>query len=184
MPAVSRPSATRADAHDRPSHVFVKRLREVRERRNLSQTQLARLMTDAGRPLSKVALLRIETGKRGLSLDEALALAALLPVAPAHLLSPPDDAMVWPTDNLGFDGSAMRNWLLFGDPLLLTPTGQRAKLRIGFTHAIEVYAQAIVDAKNGHDSEGQKHATDALYRTIVEHQAAMRRIGDDEPTEG
>ena len=81
----------------RPSEIFARRLREVRTARGESQETLAQTMTERGAcPLSKAALLRIEKGKgfdeggRGLSLDEAIALAAVLNAAPAHLLTPPE----------------------------------------------------------------------------------------------
>jgi transcriptional regulator with XRE-family HTH domain len=82
-----------ADKKRRPSEVFAVRLRETRKARNLSQTELARRMTNAGRPMSKEALLRIENGTRGLSLDEAIALIAVLFAVPPHLLTPPGDEM-------------------------------------------------------------------------------------------
>ncbi len=163
----------------RPSQVFVRRLREIRTSRpGMSQTELARLVTAQGQPLSKAALLRIENGTRGLSLDEALALAWALRVAPAHLLTPPADTWLALTNDLGID-SGIGNWLLFGEPLLLTPPGQRARLRIGLAQAIEVYAQAIIDAKNGGDDEGLKRAVDALHTTIAEHHTGITELEEE-----
>src|SRR5688500_4231713 len=102
------------DDWKRPSEIFAARLRETRKARDLTQTELAQLMTDAGLPLSKPALLRIENGERGLSLDEAIALSAVLYAVPAHLLTPPDDGIVALTDKLGVDGEGLRAWLLHG----------------------------------------------------------------------
>jgi len=160
----------------RPSDVFATRLREIRDDRGFSQAELARRMTEAGRPMSKAALLRIEKGTRGLSLDEAVALAELLGVAPAHMLSPPDDAIVWLTSKSGVDGSGMRNWLLFGDPLLLSPPGQRVTLRLQLVGAIEVYAQAIIDAKKGRDRNGEQHAIRALEAAILNHNTELGKV--------
>jgi len=161
----------------RPSEVFAHRLREVRTARGMSQAKLARLMTDAGRPLSKVALLRIENGRRGLSLDEALTLAELLNVAPAHLLSPPDGAYAMLTDGHGISGNEMRIWLLFGGEL--GAPLQRVRLRVPFVLAIEVYAQAILDARNGGDEEGRQHATRALEALILDHNAKIGEIEEE-----
>ena len=163
----------------RPSEVFVSRLREIRDERGISQAELARQMTAEGRPLSKVALLRIENGKRGLSLDEALALAKLLNVAPAHLLSPPDGSHVWPTDGIGLNGGEMANFLLFGDPLLITPPGQRTALRIDFVHTVEALVRAIGDARNGRDTAGLERATHELERVIIEHGKRIGQVADD-----
>lgn len=162
----------------RPSEVYATRLREIRKSLDLSQAELARRMTAEGRPLSKVALLRIEKGTRGLSLDEALALAELLQVAPADLLSPPDDSMIRLTGSRAVDGAALRNWLLFGHPLLATPEGQRVQSRIEFTHAVETLAQAILDAKD--DSEGKKRAMQALMRVVAAHHDELGQL--DEPS--
>jgi len=137
-------------------------------------------MTEAGRPLSKVALLRIETGKRGLSLDEALALARLLDVAPAHLLSPPDGSTVSLTNQRGVDGAGMRNWLLFGEPLLdATPTGKRALMRMRLSFALETYARALVDAKNGGDTAGVEDAKRMLVAMTKSHVDAIDAVRGD-----
>lgn len=164
--------------HNRPSDVFAKRLKEIRGSRGLSQTALARLVTDAGRPLSKAALLRIESGERRLTLDEAMALALILGVAPAHLLSPPGDAIVWITDQWGTDGSGLRNWLLLGDPHLLTVPGQRVRLRTRLAFAVETYAQAIVDAKRGNDTAGRRAAIAALTEAIKIHAGEIGKLED------
>ncbi len=168
-------SAKQAPEH-RPSDVFASRLRETRLARGLSQTELANRMTEAGRPLSKAALLRIETGQRGLSLDEALALAQLLQIAPAHLLSPPDGARVMLTEKAGVDGAGMRNWLLFGDPLLLTPEGRRSKSRTRMALTVEAFALAITDAKRGGDRAGADAARAALEAAVLANRDEVWKI--------
>ncbi len=146
-----------------PSEVFAARLRETRRARGFSQTELAHTMTERGRPLSREALLRIENGERGLSLDEALALAAVLYVAPAHLLSPPDDGIVWLTDTQGVDGEGIRAWLLHGDEFVATASeyqrGERAKA-VG--RAVLAHATALVDAQRGNDKAGVRVQLAAL----------------------
>src|SRR5688500_17476466 len=82
----------------KPSEVFASRLRELRISRGMSQAELAKRMTAVGRPISKVGLLRIESGARGISLDEAIALIAELHAVPPHLLTPPEGEYVWLTD--------------------------------------------------------------------------------------
>ena len=163
----------------RPSEVFASRLREIRAARGVSQSELARRMTEEGRPLNKEALLRIEKGTRGLSLDEALALARLLDVAPGHLLSPRDGSTVWLTDQRDVDGAGMRNWLLFGEPLLSdTPTGKRAEMRMRLAFAAETYAQAILDAKNGDDTAGKNDALRMLHALMNSHADAIASVDE------
>jgi transcriptional regulator with XRE-family HTH domain len=157
----------------RPSDVFGARLRETRKSRGLSQEALAQAMTSAGRPINKVAITRIERGERGLSLDEAFALALILRVAPAHMFSPDEGEVVWLTGNQGVDGSGLRNWLMFGDPLLLSPEGRRARARIGFVFGIEELAEALVDAKRGGDQAGVETAAKAIKDRIEAHQEAI-----------
>jgi hypothetical protein len=107
--------------------------------------------------------------ERGVSLDEALALAWVLGVAPAHLLSPQEDELVALTDQTAVDGAGIRNWLLFGDPLLASPEGQRVAERMRLVFAIEGYAQAIIDAKRGGDEAGRIAAAEAIQRAIEAH---------------
>src|SRR5262245_35062428 len=94
-----------------PSEVFAYRLKELRAARGLSQTMLALMVTESGTPLNKAALLRIEKGERGLSLDEALAIAAVLETTPAYMLTPPGDAWVEVTKNHRTDSSGIRYFL-------------------------------------------------------------------------
>ncbi len=64
------------------SRVFAIELRAARKARGLSQTDLAQMVTDAGTPISRMALLRIENGQRNSSLDEAHALTAVINAYP------------------------------------------------------------------------------------------------------
>ena len=97
----------------RPSEVFAARLRKVRNARELTQTELAYRVESGGVPMNRAALLRIESGVRGLSLDEAFAITAALPAAFAHMLTPPDDASLRLDDKLAIDGSdrEWREWI-------------------------------------------------------------------------
>lgn len=61
-------------------------VRRVRELRELKQADLARLLG-----WSRTSISRLEAGERGCSVDDLLALAAALTVAPAWLLVPWED---------------------------------------------------------------------------------------------
>jgi hypothetical protein len=123
--------------------------------------------------MNKAAVLRVERGERVLSLDEALALAWALNVAPAHLVSPRDGSYVHVVDDTGLSGAAIRNWLLFGDPFPLRTEGQRVKARVSLVYAIENLAQAFVDANRGGDEAGAKAAALALRDRMDSHQGEM-----------
>jgi len=153
----------------RPSEVFIARLAEVRDARGFSQAEVARRMTAVGRPLGKLAYMRIENGDRGLPLDEALALAFLLEIAPAHLLTPPEGELVALVDGMNFNGAAMRNFLRSGVPFEAT----RERLSAQLERLVLIHAQALLDANRGNDRAGVNEALVALGRVALEHREAL-----------
>lgn len=74
-----------------PSEVFRRRMREVRRLKGWTQQQLASALAAAGTDLGEPAVTRMERGTRGISLDEAMAIAAVLGVSPLHLFVPLDN---------------------------------------------------------------------------------------------
>lgn len=82
--------------------MIAERVKEVRGKRGLTATQLAERCAAVGAPeLTAQALSNIETGRRAtkdgprrryLTVDEVVALALALDVAPVHLVVPPDAA--------------------------------------------------------------------------------------------
>ena len=158
------------------SGTFARRLRETRLARGLSQADLAQRMQENGVPMSKVAVLRIERSERGISLDEALAFARVLGASPAHLFSPPEGEHVWLTEGEGLTGAELRNWLLFGDPFLVSDEGQRVRARMKAIFAIEGLAQAIVDAKRGDDRAGVEAAFHQLVEVIGTHRDELEAV--------
>jgi len=81
-----------------PSDVVAARVREVRGKRHLTVAELAERCAALGAPeLTAQALYKLEQRRPGklrprpVTVDELLALAAALNVAPVHLLVPPDD---------------------------------------------------------------------------------------------
>lgn len=156
----------------RPSQVFAGRLRETRKARGLTQTELAQRMTDAGRPMSKAALLRIENGTRGISLDEALALIAILWAVPPHLLTPPDGELVCLTDEIGVDGGGLRGWLRYGHTFATSSGDLPDELVTDrVLETIAIHAVAFVDAMRGKDKAGQLEALRAIDETVADDRA-------------
>lgn len=168
-----------------PSKVFGQRLRETREARNLKQAEVAKMMTDAGRPLSRAALLRIENGTRGLSLDEAVALALVLRANPSHMLTPPGDSMLALTDREGVDGPALRNWLTTGNPILAWPASPRDEDRDTLAElllrTVTYHAVALIDAERIGDKDGIVVAARAIKEAIDKHRAALAAIRKEDP---
>jgi transcriptional regulator with XRE-family HTH domain len=71
-----------------PSDVFRARLREVRRFKGWTQQQLASALADVGVDLGEPAVTRLERGARGVSLDDVIAIAAVLGVSPLHMIVP------------------------------------------------------------------------------------------------
>lgn len=158
-----------AESKRLPSEVFAARLRELRKARGLSQGELAQLMKEAGRPMSRAAVQAVEAGTRGISLDEVLAFAAALFAVPTQLLSPVDDETVWLTDKIGVRGDGMRQWLRFGDAFIAgagdLPPERREDLR---QQAVLVHARALLDAHRANDKAGMQEAFRAIRDTLKE----------------
>jgi transcriptional regulator with XRE-family HTH domain len=152
----------------RPSEVFARRLRETRKARGLTQTQLAAELTNAGVPISKTALLGIETLKRRVTLDEALAIAAGLNAVPAHMLSPPEGAFLQVDDRFAIPARGVREFLQFGLPWnvddtpdeLLPDDEEAFRLRLG------QLAQALVDAERTDNDDAAREIRERMASEV------------------
>ena len=67
---------------------FTSRMNLLRRRQRITQRALADRLANLGVHLHHTAIAKIEGGKRGVGLDEALAIAGALGVAPVHLIAP------------------------------------------------------------------------------------------------
>lgn len=152
----------------RPGAVFAHRLRELREARGVSQTTLADLLTTAGVPMNKWAVMRIETGQRQLTLDEALAIALVLKASFAHLLTPPDGGLTAVTEHVGLDGAALREWLRYGTPGATHREAEEELMDAELEERLAVLAVAYLDAR-ANDKTGKLDALLAIDRLIQEH---------------
>jgi transcriptional regulator with XRE-family HTH domain len=166
-----------------PSEVFAVRLRETRKTRRLSQGELARMVSERGVPMSKTAVLRFERGERGLSLDEALALANALNAVPAYLLSPPEGAFVAVSNSFAMNGEGVREWLQYGlwDWTPAPDAGHKAGKSANFQARLATLAQSLVDAVGGKDEAGVRTIVEAIVREVVRYHRAH---GNDAAADG
>jgi transcriptional regulator with XRE-family HTH domain len=77
-----------------PGQVVARRVREVRERRGWSRDRLVARLTELGVEMGRPTISRIESGRgraENVTVNELLALAAALDVAPVHLMVPLED---------------------------------------------------------------------------------------------
>lgn len=89
-------------------------VKALRTARGWSADRLAEAMTAAGVPWTRDAVVNLETGRRKrLAVHELLALAYVLDIAPAFLISGLDDnAMVPVTPQLSARALVARNWMV------------------------------------------------------------------------
>lgn len=169
------------------STVFAQRLREIREARGMSRPQLARLMTERGRPMTKLALHRIENGDRKVSLDEAIAFAETLRAALAALLSPAEGTYLALTDKHAVDGAGLRQWLVTGHAVEawpVTPVAEdREHLDAMLRKALAAYAIALVDAGRVDDLAGAQAAIDAIEAALKRHHQALAQMEKEVATD-
>lgn len=105
-----------------PRRVFAARVREARRRRGWKQKDLSNRLDEIGYQLGRATIAKIEDPTRtraDASLEDVLAIAAALDVAPVHLLAPlEDEAVVRITDGLPpASAEIVRDWIRGMAPL-------------------------------------------------------------------
>jgi len=161
-----------------PSEVFRERLRELRQARGLSQAELARRMRVDGRPMTKVAVLRIEKGERGISLDEAIAFVAVLFAVPPQLFAPPEGKLIALTSNMAVDAAGMRGWLRYGDSFIASEGDLPPERELDlYLRSATIRAQALVDAERQGDKAGIQDAFLGLRNIVNAYRA---KVGEEQ----
>ena len=163
-----------------PSEVFAQRLMETRKARGWTQAQLADRMAEAGRPIGRAALARIEAKERSLSLDEAIALIRVLRAVPSNLLSPPDEKQLALTSTIAVNGDGLRNWIRTGREILAwpaTPSSEDLESLVErLKRSVTDYAVALIDANRVGDKDGVKEAYDLIVQAVERHREAVEEI--------
>ena len=101
----------------RPSEIAAERIRVLRKRHGWTEQQLADRLTELGSPMDRVAIVKVESGKRGLPLDEAFRSALALDVAPINLFLPLEDEDVQITPRMVASSTELRSWVVGNQPL-------------------------------------------------------------------
>jgi transcriptional regulator with XRE-family HTH domain len=151
-----------------PSEVFRARLREVRTLRRWTQADLASALARAGVDLGESAVVRLERGIRGVSLDEAIAIATVLGVSPLHMIVPLDDNGAQLAPALTVSTIDARAWLRGQRPL------DQADERLFYAQTPESEAEWMAIApgasrfKNREDYEASKAKWEReLFRAAI-----------------
>jgi transcriptional regulator with XRE-family HTH domain len=98
-----------------PGEVFALRLSEVRNRRGWTQQQLSDRLTELRHPIHRVTLAKLEQGEmrsRNVPLEDVLAIALALGVAPLHLFVPFEPSrMLSVTPSAQLQPETARQWI-------------------------------------------------------------------------
>jgi transcriptional regulator with XRE-family HTH domain len=76
------------EAHRTPTQTVAAAVREIRETRLMSQSDLAKRMVQRGHRWTDSSVSRVEGGKRDITVDELVALGLALGIGPQGLLAP------------------------------------------------------------------------------------------------
>lgn len=94
-----------------PTDWLQKQLRDARRRRGWSQQRLSSRLDELGVALDQSSIARIERGKRGVSLDDAVHLAVALDMPLVALITPQEEGAVALTPKLRVRGAPARRWI-------------------------------------------------------------------------
>ena len=170
----------------RPSQVFARRVREVRERQRWSQEDLARRLGELGLSMDRAQVARIERRDRKVSIDEAFVLAHALSVSPEYMLIPLTSAEpeVLITPELAVTPRQARQWLrgrgaLAGEDAKTYATEisdeeWAAQQQQGVAHVLRL-AQEFVEAVVGEDRPLAAEVGDRL-KAELERQAELHDL--------
>ncbi len=105
-----------------PTEVVAGRVRELRKRKGWSGARLAGELALVGLPWDRSIVANLENGRRAsVSVEELLALAYVLDVAPVHLLVPVENDVPYrPTPVWETDSARVREWVRGREPLTST----------------------------------------------------------------
>ncbi len=119
--------------------------RTVRAVKSLSQEQLRVGLAERGIRLSRPTLSQLEGGKRPISVDELLALAFVLGVAPQLLLYPPRGTRVGTSEEVAFPGWLLASWMWDPDEKVASLSHARLRERRLLLDALDLDEQLSDD---------------------------------------
>jgi transcriptional regulator with XRE-family HTH domain len=109
--------------HSGPTQEVARHVKELRRDRGMTAAELAARMTELGVKWDRSIVANLESGRRRtVSVDELLALAVALDIAPVHLIAgiEDDDGKVPVTPDIVIPRSDLRRWIRGFKPLLGT----------------------------------------------------------------
>ena len=92
------------------SEVLARRVEQVRKARGLTQRDVAERLAELGVSMHQTAIAKIENGKRKVTVEDALLLAAALDAPPVTLFLPLADNIDMALGNMTLSSGQMRAW--------------------------------------------------------------------------
>ncbi|MGW1137613.1 helix-turn-helix domain-containing protein [Streptomyces zhihengii] len=158
-----------------PTDAVARRVREVRAARGMSAQQLADALAAEGIAWQRSTVAKLENGNReNVSLTEWLALAAVLNVAPVHLLLPlaGEDAQYLATPTRAEDIERVRGWVRGHYPL---PGGNVVK----FQDEMPEEERGVIHVPPS-QGRGGKVTIEGLEETLTQVTAALRTLRESD----
>jgi transcriptional regulator with XRE-family HTH domain len=166
---------------ERPSDVLCRQLQLWRQENGLTVEQLAERVKALGGKLDRVAITKIETRRRRVTLDDALLLAAALNVPPPELffgLGDGERVEITPKNIVHPD--AARRWLAGEDPLITTT--QPARVFFSYKEweyaatAVTLYRRLRVAQDATHDADQRLQRAERRAEYVGGDEAGLRKL--------
>jgi transcriptional regulator with XRE-family HTH domain len=165
--------------------LLARRLREAREAKRWTQQQLADALDGVGVAMDRTTVAKIEKGLRPVRVEELVAIAATLDVAPVHLFLPIDGAgPVSLAPTLKVELARARAWARGQRPLddanerlyrYQSPAGQLTE-----AERDRRMLEAIMNGASAREVADEFQVAEAVVRDRVER-AAQQLLGDVRP---
>jgi len=116
----------------------------------------------------------LESGDRGVTLDEWPAISFALFVSPLALISADSDGLVWLTPGHAVDQEGLENFISFGDPLALGREAQQAVMDESYGRALATLAWWLLDAQRQGDKTALRDTVRAIARSAENYESAKK----------
>lgn len=172
-----------------PSEAFRLQMPVMRDRKQprWSQEALAAAVSELGEPMHQATVAKIESGTRGISLDDAMGIAAALGVSPVHMVAASflqDVDRVAVAPKLPATTSLVRGWMRGQSPLreqdarfFFTEVSEEewlAQQQVGL-QAILSMVQDLIEAVVADDRDRVADLLDGIYQEVQRQRAALER---------
>jgi len=144
--------------------VVRRRLRNIREVRQLTQEQLAHAMRAVGFPMDKPMISEIENGKRRVQIDELLAFGFVLEVPVVRLITDRDGEPAIRLGDIGLERHEVANLLVLGPPA--NEGTKRAQERMRLLRQIPTVRQVLEDERDANKKARHTKTIGALINDL------------------